>query len=169
MPAPGRAADAPVPKAELLDIVGRWIARMPPRPPSTRPGARPPGGSRPPLDDRRRRDRGIRGGFHRRPVGRRAPGARTGHCIDFHLPARAFQLQQLAFRARMHGSGESSRRNIRPPLPFRRNGRQNGPRDLFDLTTVIQATVINSSGRCAAAGIRQRVVAFAVPRPRPAV
>ena len=69
MPQAGHAADAPVPKAELLDITGGWVERM----------------------------SQVAAAFTGAPWvdARLVPNA--GHCIDFHLSAGAFQLQQLAF------------------------------------------------------------------------
>ena len=98
MPEAGHAADAPVPKAELLDITGGWVKRMPEVaaqigvPVHSRQGE---------FDHLWVTDDGevaeFKSAFTSAPWvdARLVPNA--GHCIDFHLPARAFQLEQLAF------------------------------------------------------------------------
>lgn len=98
MPAAGHAADAPVPKAELLDITGGWVERMP----SVAAEVRVPVHSRQGefdhlwiSDDAQVAEFAAK--FTAAPWvdARLVPNA--GHCIDFHLAARAFQLEQLAF------------------------------------------------------------------------
>ena len=98
MPAAGHVADAPVPKAELLDITGGWIGRM-------RKNA---GRVRVPVHSRQGEFdhlwvtddvevAAFRSAFGAAPWvdARLVPNA--GHCIDFHHAAGALQLQQLAF------------------------------------------------------------------------
>ncbi len=98
MPDAGHAADAPVPKAELLDITGGWIERMR----SVAAEVNVPVHSRQGefdhlwvTDDNEVAD--FKATFTASPWvdARLVPNA--GHCIDFHLSARAFQLEQLAF------------------------------------------------------------------------
>lgn len=98
MPAAGHAADAPVPKAELLDITGGWIGRMR----DTAAAIQVPVHSRQGefdhlwvTDDDEVAQ--FRSAFTSAPWvdARLVPNA--GHCIDFHLAAAAFQLEQLAF------------------------------------------------------------------------
>ena len=98
MPDAGHAADAPVPKAELLDITGGWVERMP----SVAAGVRVPVHTRQgEFDKLWITDDGqvaeFKSAFANAPWvdSRLVPNA--GHCIDFHLAARAFQLEQLAF------------------------------------------------------------------------
>jgi len=98
MPEAGHAADAPVPKAELLDITGGWVERMP----SVAAEVRVPVHSRQGefdklwiTDDAQVAE--FKSAFANAPWvdARLVPNA--GHCIDFHLAGRAFQLEQLAF------------------------------------------------------------------------
>ncbi len=98
MPEAGHAADAPVPKAELLDITGGWIERMR----DVAAQVRVPVHSRQGEFDHlwvtdEAEVTEFKAAFTGAPWvdARLVPNA--GHCIDFHLPARAFQLEQLAF------------------------------------------------------------------------
>ena len=98
MPGAGRTADAPVPKAELLDITGGWVERMR----SVAAGVTVPVHSRQgEFDHLWVTDDAQVAEFAAAFTGAPWVDARlvpnTGHCIDFHLPARAFQLEQLAF------------------------------------------------------------------------
>ena len=98
MPAAGHVADAPVPKAELLDITGGWVERMREVAGEVAVPVHSRQGEFDHLwvtDDAEVAD--FRSAFRRAPWvdARLVPNA--GHCIDFHLPARAFQLEQLAF------------------------------------------------------------------------
>ena len=98
MPAAGHAADAPVPKAELLDITGGWVERMP----AVAAEVRVPVHSRMGefdhlwVTDAAQVDV-FKACFTGAPWvdARVVPNA--GHCIDFHRAAKAFQLEQLAF------------------------------------------------------------------------
>ena len=98
MPDAGHAADAPVPKAELLDITGGWVERMR----SVAAEVRVPVHSRQGefdklwiTDDDQVAE--FKSAFANAPWvdARLVPNA--GHCIDFHLAGRAFQFSQLAF------------------------------------------------------------------------
>ena len=98
MPEGGHVADAPVPKAELLDITGGWIERMKAEAAEVRVPVHIRQGE---FDHLWVTDDGEVADFKSAFTGapwvdtRLVPNA--GHCIDFHLPARAFQLEQLAF------------------------------------------------------------------------
>ena len=98
MPNAGHAADAPVPKAELLDITGGWVERMP----DVAAQVRVPVHSRQGEFDHlwvtdAHEVATFASAFTAAPWvdARMIPNA--GHCIDFHHPAKAFQLEQLAF------------------------------------------------------------------------
>jgi hypothetical protein len=98
MPAGGHAADAPVPKAELLDITGGWVERMP----SVAAEVRVPVHSRQGefdhlwiSDDEQVAE--FKSAFANAPWVDARLVPNTGHCIDFHIAARPFQLEQLAF------------------------------------------------------------------------
>lgn len=98
MPAAGHAADAPVPKAELLDITGAWVERLPAVAAEVRVPVHSRQGEFDHLwisDDAQVAE--FKSAFTRAPWvdARLVPNA--GHCIDFHLAGRAFQLEQLAF------------------------------------------------------------------------
>lgn len=98
MPEAGHAADAPVPKAELTDITGGWVERMPSVAGEVRVPVHTRQGEFDHLwitGDAEVADFGAK--FTRSPWvdARLVPNA--GHCIDFSTPARAFQLEQLAF------------------------------------------------------------------------
>ncbi len=98
MPHAGHAADAPVPKAELLDITGGWIERMP----AIAADVRVPVHSRQgEYDHLWITDDNEVATFKAEFTGAPWVDARlipnAGHCIDFHFSAKAFQLQQLAF------------------------------------------------------------------------
>ena len=98
MPEAGRAADAPVPKAELLDITGGWVERMR----TVAAEVRVPVHSRQGEFDHLwvTNDAEV-AEFEAAFTGAPWVDARVvptaGHCIDFHLAGRAFQLEQLAF------------------------------------------------------------------------
>ena len=98
MPDAGHAADAPVPKAELLDITGGWVERMPSVAARVRVPVHTRQGEFDKLwitDDDQVAE--FKSAFANAPWvdSRLVPNA--GHCIDFHLAAQAFQLEQLAF------------------------------------------------------------------------
>src|ERR1700722_8756329 len=98
MPDAGHAADAPVPKAELLDITGGWVERMPKVAAEVRVPVHTRQGEFDKLwitDDAQVAE--FKSAFANAPWvdSRLVPNA--GHCIDFHLAGRAFQLEQLAF------------------------------------------------------------------------
>ncbi len=98
MPDAGHAADAPVPKAELLDITGAWVERMPRVAAEVRVPVHSRQGEFDHLwisDDAQVAE--FKSAFANAPWvdARLVPNA--GHCIDFHIAARAFQLEQLAF------------------------------------------------------------------------
>jgi pimeloyl-ACP methyl ester carboxylesterase len=98
MPEAGHAADAPVPKAELLDITGGWIERMRDLAAQVRIPVHSRQGE---FDHLWVTDEAEMAQFKAAFTGSPWVDARlvpnAGHCIDFHLPARAFQLEQLAF------------------------------------------------------------------------
>lgn len=98
MPAASHVADAPVPKAELVDIVGGWQARA----------AQVCAGVRVPVHYRQAEhdqlwvvDEQEVAAFARRftasPRVDAAMVRDTGHCMDFHTIGRALHLQQLGF------------------------------------------------------------------------
>lgn len=100
MPAASHASDAPVPKAELLDITGGWIARR----------AEVCGRVTVPVHHRQAEFDHLwvtdeaevdayRAGFTAAPRTDIALEPGTGHCIDFHLPSGEFHRSQLAFAA----------------------------------------------------------------------
>jgi pimeloyl-ACP methyl ester carboxylesterase len=98
MPAASHVADAPVPRAELLDITGGWIDRVR----SVIAQISVPVHARQGEFDRlwitdEQQMADYRAAFTAAPSvdGRLVPSA--GHCIDFHRGATAFQLEQLAF------------------------------------------------------------------------
>lgn len=98
MPEAGHAADAPVPKAELLDITGGWVERMPSVAAEVRVPVHTRQGEFDKLwmtDDAQVAE--FKSAFANAPWvdSRLVPNA--GHCIDFHLAGRALQLEQLAF------------------------------------------------------------------------
>jgi pimeloyl-ACP methyl ester carboxylesterase len=98
MPDAGHVADAPVPKAELLDITGAWVERMPEVAAQVRVPVHSRQGEFDHLwisDDAQVAE--FKAAFTSAPWvdARLVPNA--GHCIDFHLAAKAFQLEQLAF------------------------------------------------------------------------
>jgi pimeloyl-ACP methyl ester carboxylesterase len=98
MPAAGHAADAPVPKAELLDITGGWIGRVREVAAEVRVPVHSRQGEFDHLwvtDDAQVAE--FKAAFTGAPWvdARLVPNA--GHCIDFHHAGRAFQLEQLAF------------------------------------------------------------------------
>jgi pimeloyl-ACP methyl ester carboxylesterase len=101
MPDASHAADAPVPKAELLDITGPWIARV--RETLARIDV-------PVLARQGEFDRlWITDADQVEQFGKAFAAAPSvdarlvlsaGHCIDFHRQGTAFQLEQLAFALR---------------------------------------------------------------------
>lgn len=98
MPAASHVADAPVPRAELLDITGGWISRVR----SIAGQISVPVHARQGEFDRLwitdgEQVAGFGAAFAAAPAvdARLVPSA--GHCIDFHRGAAAFQLEQLAF------------------------------------------------------------------------
>lgn len=98
MPAAGHAADAPVPKAELLDIVGGWVEQMPAVAAEVRVPVHSRQGEFDHLwitDDAQVAE--FKAAFTGAPWVDARLVPNTGHCIDFHSPARPFQLAQLAF------------------------------------------------------------------------
>ena len=98
MPAASHVADAAVPKAELLDITGGWIGRIREIAAAVEVPVHSRQGEFDHLwvtdDDQIAK---FKAAFTAAPWvdARLVPNA--GHCIDFHLPAAAFQLEQLAF------------------------------------------------------------------------
>ena len=98
MPQASHAADAPVPKAELLDITGGWVKRMPEVAAQVRVPVHSRQGE---FDHLWVTDAAQVAQFAAAFTGAPWVDARlvpnAGHCIDFHLSAGAFQLQQLAF------------------------------------------------------------------------
>lgn len=98
MPAASHVADAPVPKAELLDITGGWIERV-----RTVAGKiTVPVHSRQGEFDKLwitddNQVAGFGAAFTAAPYVDARLVRSSGHCIDFHRPAAAFQLDQLAF------------------------------------------------------------------------
>ena len=98
MPQAGHAANAQVPKAELIDITSTWIDNVR----STAAQVTVPLHSRQGefdnlwvTDDRQVADFGAV--FTAAPVVDAKLFRNAGHCIDFHRGSRAFQLEQLAF------------------------------------------------------------------------
>lgn len=98
MPAASHVADAPVPRAELFDITGGWIERVP----SIAAQVTVPVHSRQGqfdklwiTDEQQVADFGA--AFTAAPVVDARLVRSVGHCIDFHRGAAAFQLEQLGF------------------------------------------------------------------------
>lgn len=98
MPAASHAADAPVPKAELLDITGGWIDRV--RSIAAQVSV-PVHARQAEFDKLWITDTQQVADFGAAFVGAPSVDARlvpsAGHCIDFHRASAAFQLDQLAF------------------------------------------------------------------------
>lgn len=98
MPAASHIADSPVPKAELLDITGGWIQRV-----RTVAGhVTVPVHARQGEFDRlwitdEQQVAGFGAAFTAAPTVDAKLVRSSGHCIDFHRGAAAFQLEQLAF------------------------------------------------------------------------
>lgn len=101
MPERSHIADAPVPRAELIDITAHWpgVVR------SLAGKVAVPVHYRQAEHDRlwivdRQQVAGFAAAFTAAPDvdGRLYPA--SGHCIDFHRPGEAFQLEQLAFALR---------------------------------------------------------------------
>ena len=98
MPGAGHVADAPVPKAELVDITGGWVDRARGVAAAVRVPVQHRQGEFDHLwvtDDSEVAE--FRSLFTSAPWVDVRLVPSTGHCIDFHLAARAFQLEQLAF------------------------------------------------------------------------
>jgi pimeloyl-ACP methyl ester carboxylesterase len=98
MPDAGHAADAPVPKAELLDITGTWVEHLAEVAAEVRVPVHSRQGEFDHLwitDDAQVAE--FKSAFTNAPWvdARLVPNA--GHCIDFHRAAQPFQLEQLAF------------------------------------------------------------------------
>lgn len=98
MPEAGHVADAPVPRAELLDITGGWIGRVR----SVAAQVAVPVHSRQgEFDKLWITDEQQVADFGAAFTGAPSVDARlvrsAGHCIDFHRSSAAFQLEQLAF------------------------------------------------------------------------
>jgi len=102
MPAASYPSNTPVPKAELLDITGGWIAA---RSETTGKVAVPVHHrqgefdhlwvtSQDEIDE-------YRAGFTSAPTTDFALQLGSGHCIDFHLPSDEFQNSQLAFASEL--------------------------------------------------------------------
>jgi pimeloyl-ACP methyl ester carboxylesterase len=98
MPEAGHAANAQVPKAELIDITSTWIDNVR----ATAAKVTVPVHSRQGefdnlwvTDDQQVADFGAI--FTGAPVVDAKLFRNAGHCIDFHRGSRAFQLEQLAF------------------------------------------------------------------------
>jgi len=102
MPAASHPSNAPVPRAELLDIAGGWIERVP----EVAASVTVPVFARQAefdalwITDAAQVD-GFAAAFSASPSvdARLVPGA--GHCIDFHDAGAAFQLEELAFARRV--------------------------------------------------------------------
>ncbi len=98
MPAASHIADTTVPRAELLDITGGWIERLP----SVAAEVTVPVHSRQGVYDKlwitdEQEIAGFAAAFSASPhVDARLTGS-AGHCIDFHRSGAAFQLEQVAF------------------------------------------------------------------------
>lgn len=98
MPAASHVADAPVPKAELLDITGGWIERV--RSIAAQVSV-PVHARQAEFDKLWITDAQQVADFAAALVAAPSVDARmvpsAGHCIDFHRASAAFQLDQLAF------------------------------------------------------------------------
>lgn len=98
MPAASHPSNTAVPKAELLDITGGWIAR---RAETTAKVAVPVHHRQGEFDNLWVTDQGevdeYRAGFTSAPSIDAQLQAGAGHCIDFHLPSDEFQNSQLDF------------------------------------------------------------------------
>lgn len=98
MPTASHIADSPVPKAELLDITGGWIQRVR----SLAGQVTVPVHARQGEFDRlwitdEQQVTGFGEAFTAAPTVDAKLVRSSGHCIDFHRGAAAFQLEQLAF------------------------------------------------------------------------
>ena len=98
MPIASHIADSPVPKAELLDITGGWIQRVR----SLAGQVTVPVHARQGEFDRlwitdEQQVTGFGEAFTAAPTVDAKLVRSSGHCIDFHRGAAAFQLEQLAF------------------------------------------------------------------------
>jgi pimeloyl-ACP methyl ester carboxylesterase len=101
MPTLGHDADAPVPRAELIDITSTWHSVV--RPLAAK--VQVPVHYRQAEFDRlwitdAEQVKGFGDAFSSSPRVDAALFAGAGHCIDFHLLGAAFQLEQLAFALR---------------------------------------------------------------------
>lgn len=98
MPGASHAADAPVPKAELLDITGGWIERVRSVAGKIKVRVHVRQGELDRLwitDQQQVSDFGS--AFASAPMVDAKLIPASGHCIDFHRSGVAFQLEQLAF------------------------------------------------------------------------
>ena len=108
MPALGHAADAPCPRAELIDITSTWHDAV--RPLAAR--VQVPVHYRQAEFDRlwivdAEQVRGFGAAFSASPLVDAALYANAGHCIDVHRLGSAFQTEQLAFALRCCVRAES--------------------------------------------------------------
>jgi pimeloyl-ACP methyl ester carboxylesterase len=101
VPALSRAADAPTPRTELLDIVSRWPAAMPgiAKEVSVPVHYRQAEFEKLWVADQREIDR-FAAAFTQAPFVDARRFDFVGHCIDFHRAGAAFQLEQLGFALR---------------------------------------------------------------------
>src|ERR1700722_3721486 len=111
MPGAGHAADAPVPKAELLDITGGWVQRMPEVAAQVRVPVHSRQGEFDHLwisDDAQVAE--FKAAFTSAPWvdARLVPNA--GHCIDFHRAAKAFLARAAALPPRCRPPAQAPRR-----------------------------------------------------------
>ncbi|TFC01076.1 alpha/beta hydrolase [Cryobacterium adonitolivorans] len=106
MPAASYPSNTLVPKAELLDITGGWIAR---RAETTAKVAVPVHHRQAEFDHLWVTDQGevneYRAGFTSAPSIDAQLQLGAGHCIDFHLPSDEFQNSQLDFAQRCLSEG----------------------------------------------------------------
>ncbi|ADP83675.1 alpha/beta hydrolase [Pseudofrankia inefficax] len=98
MPAASHIADAPVPRAELLDITGGWIERVS----SVAGQVNVPVHARQGEFDKlwitdEQQVAGFAAAFGAAPTVNARLVPSSGHCIDFHRSSASFQLEQLAF------------------------------------------------------------------------
>lgn len=98
MPKASHVADSPVPKAELIDITSTWISRVR----ATAAQVTVPVHSRQGEFDHlwitdAQQVAEFGAAFTGAPLVDAQLFRNSGHCIDFHRGARAFQLEQLAF------------------------------------------------------------------------
>jgi pimeloyl-ACP methyl ester carboxylesterase len=98
MPAASHVADAPVPKAELLDITSTWISNLKETAAQVVVPVHARQGQFDHLwvtdDDQMEQ---FKATFTGAPIVDGRIVRNAGHCIDFHRLSRSFQLEQLAF------------------------------------------------------------------------